>query len=178
MNLKRAPAIPFENHVNIAFAQRNYLQTHCGRENLIGSSWDTNWESKNVSYYIKRMLMYYVKFPLFMYNDASYWSMFDDVNIILTMTPSREKAMSVQANMKKHSRIVMRLFVSDLCLCLSHTPLPSVLVREVAGYLFGDMNAMFPAPKKEVLRVHRAVKTTAQAAVKAATATNKKRRKP
>ena len=102
--------------------------------------------------------------------------MFDNVNVIMTMVPCREKDVSKQSNLKKYSVKVIRLFVSDLCLCLSLTPLPSVLVREVAGYLFGDMNAMFPAPKKEVLRVHRAIKASTQVAVKAASAKKKKRK--
>jgi hypothetical protein len=166
MSLKKAPAIPFENKVTIETTQRYYFHTQ-RHETL------HNWESNNVSFYMKRMLMHYVKYPLLMYDDASYWSMFDNVNIILTLPPSNEKAFSRQVTMEKHSRIVMRLFVSDLCLCLSVTPLPSVLVREVAGYLFGD--TMFPTPKKEVLRVHRAIKVSTQAAVKAA---KKKRHKP
>jgi hypothetical protein len=166
MSLKRAPAIPFENKVSIESTKHYYFHTQ--HETL------HDWESNNVSYYMKRMLMHYSKFPLLMYDDATYWSMFDKVNIIQAMTPSREKELLRQVTLNKYTRTVIRLFISDLCLCLSITPLPSVLAREVAGYLFGDMDTMFPAPKKEVPRVHRAIKASTQAAVKA---TNKKRRK-
>ena len=65
LNLKRAPAVPFENRVTMEATQRYYLHTN-GREKL------TNWETSNVSYYMKQMLMFYVKYPLLMYDNASY----------------------------------------------------------------------------------------------------------
>jgi len=87
------------------------------------------------------------------------------------------KTYSFLKAIKNYSNKVMRLFGSDTCLVLSRTPLPPVLCREVLGYLFGDVDTLFPAPKKEVLRVHLSIKSASAAAVKAAKAASKKKGK-
>jgi hypothetical protein len=136
------------------------------------------WDTSNWAYYMKVLLNLYSKYPLLMFNDDSFWTMFEKVAAIESMGPYPwHKTYSFLKAIKNYSNKVMRLFGSDTCLVLSRTPLPAVLCREVLGYLFGDVDTLFPAPKKEVLRVHRSIKSASAAAVKAVKAASKKKGK-
>jgi hypothetical protein len=161
MDLKFAPPVPIDRRVSFEVNRKSFH--HSLYEGL------THWDTSNWAHYMKVMLNLYSKYPLLMFNDDSFWAMFEKLAAIESMGPYPwHKTYSLLKTIKNYSNKVMRLCGSDTCLVLSRTPLPAVLCREVLGYLFGDVDKLFPAPKKEVLRVHRSLKAASAAAVKAA----------
>jgi hypothetical protein len=162
MDLKSSIALPFEYRKKFDATRKYYFETIVS-ENRNNYPWGySSWYTSNWSYYMKELLMFYSKYPLLMFHDAAYWDMFNKVTAIESMAPYLwYKSYSFVKTIQKYATKVRRLYVSDTCLVLSRTPLPGVLCREVIGYLFGDMDLLFPAPKKEVLRIHRSLRAQA-----------------
>jgi hypothetical protein len=119
----------------------------------------------HIGFIFMLMKNYYSKYSYLLYIDSTYLSMMERLH--RTIKPiiykdSKEgdyfKILEIQSFLKveKSTKKVLERYLKTLCLYFSKTRLPSVLNREIAGYLFGDITEIvFLLPPKETLRIQR-----------------------